>query len=67
MENQNPCFKCTERHMGCHSDCKKYLLWRDSYVEMQKNNKNTGYEVSDALHKKFKRFDSGTAYRRKGK
>ena len=67
MANSNPCYQCTERKMGCHTDCEKYLSWKDEYTALQKANKSTGYEVSEALHRKFKRFDTGAAYRRKGK
>lgn len=22
------CYHCTERHVGCHSDCERYLAWK---------------------------------------
>lgn len=25
--NSSPCFKCTERAVGCHGTCEKYCTW----------------------------------------
>ena len=25
----NPCVKCTDREVGCHSVCERYKSWRD--------------------------------------
>lgn len=25
---KNPCYECTERHVGCHSDCGRYVEWK---------------------------------------
>lgn len=25
---ENPCYKCTDRCVGCHVDCNKYRLFR---------------------------------------
>ncbi len=22
------CYKCPDRHIGCHSDCERYAAWR---------------------------------------
>ena len=27
----NVCKDCTDRHLGCHSDCKKYLSSKEKY------------------------------------
>jgi hypothetical protein len=24
----NPCYKCTDRQVGCHSKCEKYKKWK---------------------------------------
>lgn len=24
----NPCYKCTDRQVGCHSKCEKYQQWK---------------------------------------
>lgn len=29
----SPCFNCTERHVGCHSDCEKYQAWSSNNYE----------------------------------
>lgn len=28
MLNKCPCYQCEERHIGCHSDCRRYLDWK---------------------------------------
>ena len=25
---KSPCYKCQERHAGCHAECEKYAEWR---------------------------------------
>ena len=27
MSNQPPCYNCSERELGCHSKCIKYVSW----------------------------------------
>lgn len=27
-EIKNPCLGCTERHLGCHSECEKHIAWK---------------------------------------
>lgn len=29
----NGCRECKERHPGCHSDCEKYLAWKQQLSE----------------------------------
>ena len=33
---KSPCYKCTERYMGCHGECEKYANYKDS-VEVVKH------------------------------
>ena len=33
---KSPCYKCTERRVGCHSKCDKYRIYRDKYDELNK-------------------------------
>lgn len=35
MENRNPCYKCEERQIKCHSTCEKYKEWRKAYDEQK--------------------------------
>ena len=30
-KKDNPCFKCENRAVGCHSTCQEYLLWVEEY------------------------------------
>jgi len=29
----NPCYKCGDRKLGCHSKCQKYISWVDERKE----------------------------------
>ena len=29
--NKNPCWKCGDRCVGCHSSCATYKAWREGY------------------------------------
>ena len=33
MKNKQPCRYCTDRVVGCHSTCKKYIDWKKEYDE----------------------------------
>ncbi len=41
-----PCYKCEERHQGCHAECERYLAW---WGEIQKRKEwmKTGCVVAD--------------------
>ena len=28
VKKQNPCYKCEDRHAGCHGSCEAYQTWR---------------------------------------
>ena len=70
MSNQkNPCYKCQEREAGCHSKCEKYQSWkleRDSLT-----GKNQGldayFDMKYSFQSRFRRYDSGSSYRKKAK
>jgi len=32
----NPCKDCTDRYIGCHSDCDKYKDWKSSLETIKK-------------------------------
>lgn len=29
--NKNPCWKCSDRCVGCHCSCAAYKTWREGY------------------------------------
>ena len=31
-----PCYKCENRHIGCHSDCEKYSDWNKKAIAVKK-------------------------------
>lgn len=35
----SPCKGCTERYVGCHSECEKYITYVDGRKEQYKKNK----------------------------
>lgn len=49
-KSDNPCFMCNRRAVGCHSNCKAYIDWRDAQDEKMKA-RAVRYEIDDALHK----------------
>lgn len=33
---KNPCYKCAEREVGCHSKCEKYKAWaKEKYQQKE--------------------------------
>lgn len=48
-----PCFKCEERHSGCHAECEKYLDYQDHCEAVRlarvKEQLVDGYEVGEIV------------------
>ena len=49
MAKINVCYKCTDRKMGCHGSCQKYLDEKKAMDEMLENYKKSkhGAKVAD--------------------
>lgn len=49
-----PCKDCADRHLGCHSECKKYLAYKESWEIIRKQRiKDYEFESSlNEIHKK---------------
>ena len=45
-----PCKNCNFRHLGCHSDCAKYIEWKQ-ILEVKKQQERN-YAMEDYLNKK---------------
>ena len=30
---KNPCWQCTKRRIGCHSECELYISWKKDHEE----------------------------------
>ena len=63
-KQQSPCFECTERHMGCHSECEKYKQFRAEREEVSRqrilNQAPTDYSIKTlARIKKLKQHMKG--------
>ena len=42
------CKGCQERHLGCHSNCERYLKWKKEYQEQMKR-----FKSGDRKHKDY--------------
>ena len=57
---QSPCRDCSDRQVGCHSDCEKYILWKtdhDKVSEAIRADKRRVYDADAFLtgqHQKYK-------------
>ena len=50
----SPCKDCTERHLGCHSECSLYSSWKDDYFD-KKRSVFKNYAVANACTYEAKR------------
>ncbi len=59
------CYKCPDRHIGCHSDCEQYAEWkaeRQALAEQEKERAAGEKEVANYILQSKERHK-----RRKGK
>ena len=47
-DNINPCYRCDERHTSCHSDCFRYLFWKQEHELTRKAARADQYKTKDA-------------------
>ncbi|WP_154440389.1 hypothetical protein [Tissierella pigra] len=52
---KNPCYKCSNREIGCHSNCNWYLAFKEKSLELS-NNKKSDNEYGDYLYHAVKRM-----------
>lgn len=54
----NPCWKCTEREIGCHAKCERYLSWQKEHIAENRARRDsevyTGYVVDSNMRRKKK-------------
>lgn len=58
MKPQSPCRNCTERVLGCHSECDLYLTFRralDRYNELYREQRTKESQVDDYLIKQMEK------------
>lgn len=48
----NGCYDCKERHLGCHSNCEKYLKWKKEYQTRMKQVKSGDRKHGDYFYHK---------------
>lgn len=46
----NPCYKCEERAMGCHSRCEKYKAWKAWWDEAQKERRRQEEGIQSVIN-----------------
>lgn len=65
MAADNPCWKCTERNIGCHAVCKRYLDWQKEHIAENRARRDsealdyTGYVVESTTRRKKKMKKGG--------
>lgn len=69
MKNDNPCFNCPDRHVGCHGKCERYQNWNTEHIKNREEYRekkaafmrDEGYHVdtSKRLNQRKKRGYSG--------
>lgn len=67
-KKDNPCKDCSDRFVGCHSNCERYLAWKKAYDEWS-NKVFTERTKSRVLDKYLidRRLKAKNEYRRKSK
>lgn len=57
-DRRNPCKNCSERYVGCHSKCLKYIDWKqakDAYNTMIREDKDIKRVIKKSHPRKEKR------------
>ena len=49
---KSPCLNCSDRHIGCHSECDKYKEFTES--RQSENEKISAERISDMQYKSYK-------------
>lgn len=46
---KTPCYKCKNRHQGCHAECEAYIEWNEANEKARqknfKDNDTTGFII----------------------
>ena len=50
-KENNPCYNCTERCIGCHSKCEKYQSWSAAHIAQQQ--KIRSEQEKDNLYRSY--------------
>lgn len=59
-EPKSPCKDCSDRQIGCHSECEKYISWRAEHEKVSETIRADKMRVHDAdafltdQHRKYK-------------
>lgn len=55
----NPCYKCQDRHNGCHGHCEKYKAAKAEHAEMMMEiikDRHVSEYIADQAAKRAKRY-----------
>jgi hypothetical protein len=44
-----PCKDCTDRTVGCHSKCKKYIEWKNKDIQVKEANRGVIWAKDDII------------------
>lgn len=68
MQNPKvPCYRCSEREVGCHSKCEKYRSWKEASATPHSDCNNAIWGMKHQFHTKFKKYDTSSSYHKKAK
>ena len=51
IDNNNPCYKCVDRKLCCHSNCPRYLVWKENMQKSKLTTDNDRYVYNKAVER----------------
>lgn len=48
---KTPCGNCADRHIGCHAECEKYLMWAKQRDEARMRQRNDSIADTYAIER----------------
>ena len=55
MSKNNPCYKCEDRHISCHSTCSDYLAFRENLNKEAEAKRKYNEDLAYFMNNKKKR------------
>lgn len=66
-QKHNECYECEKRQVGCHSNCKAYLAFRDQKLAEAENRKKKSQAIEDHLGVFARRQKDNERLRKRGR
>lgn len=51
IDNNNPCYKCSDRKLYCHSNCLRYISWKVNNKKNKLTSDNDRYVYNKAVQR----------------